>query len=109
MPSFDIRTRILRIPRIVRYDGTVITGSFNLLPDGRFQQSARLVTTTTPSMVSTTLSSSGTIYIPELKYINSAGHVNQILKTTLLKTATTGVYTKSWLRTQPTKFNPVPY
>jgi hypothetical protein len=109
MPSFDSRTRILRIPRIVRYDGTVLTGSFNLLPDGRFQQAASLVTTTTPSMVSTTLFANGTLTIPELKYINPTGHVNQILKATLLKTATPGVYTKSWVKIQPTQFSPVPF
>ncbi|MEQ1544690.1 hypothetical protein [Methyloglobulus sp.] len=107
MPSYDSRTRILRIPRIVRYDGIVLTGSFNLLPDGRFQQAASLKTTTTPSMVSTTLSANGTLNIPELKHINIAGHVNQILRATLLKTATPGVYIKSWVRVQPTKFTPV--
>ncbi|MEQ1544011.1 hypothetical protein [Methyloglobulus sp.] len=108
MPSFDSRTRILRIPRIVRYDGAILTGSFNLLPDGRFQQAASLKVTTTPSKISTTLSASGILSIPEIKFISPSGHVNQVLKATLQKTTTPGVFTrKVWTRLQPTKFQPV--
>ncbi|MEQ1543954.1 hypothetical protein [Methyloglobulus sp.] len=106
MPSFDSRTRILTIPRIQKYNGTILTGSFNLISGNRFQQSASLKSTTTPSMSPATLYANGVLYVPELKYINAAGHVNQILRATL-RTISSGLYQNSWIRTQPTKFLPV--
>ncbi|NOT85922.1 MAG: hypothetical protein HOP02_14330 [Methylococcaceae bacterium] len=106
MPSFDSRTRILTIPRIQKYNGTILSGSFNLISGNRFQQSASLKSTTTPSMSPATLYANGVLYVPELKYINAAGHVNQILRATL-RTISSGLYQNSWIRTQPTKFLPV--
>lgn len=109
MPSFDIRTRILKIPRIIRYDGKIFTGSFNLLADGiRFQKSASLVATTTPSKSPATLSQSGVLLIPELKYISTSGRINQILNARLQETTTPGIYARSWSRVQPTQFTPIP-
>ncbi len=110
MPSFDIRTGILQIPRIERYDGVVLKGSFNLLPDGRFQQSSSFQTTTTVSTSPAIFYSNGLIWIPELKYISPSGHVNQVINATLLKTATPGIFSRiSWVRSQPVTFSPVPF
>ena len=108
MSGFDIRTRILKIPRILKYDGTFYTGSFNLLPNGTFQQSGSLTLTTTPSKSPATLNASGVLHLPELKYTGPSGHVNQILKATLSPTSTPGIYTRSWVRIQPTQFTPTP-
>jgi hypothetical protein len=110
MPSFNNSTKILTIPRLERRsDGAILTGSFKLLADGRFQQIGSLLSTTTPSIIKVTLFTNGILDIPELKFINLSGHVNQVLRATLLKTATAGVYLKSWVRIQPTQFSPVPF
>lgn len=108
MPSYNENTKILSIPRIEKYDGTVLKGSFKLSSTASFTQIGSLSATITPSKSPATLNSlNTTITIPELKYIALSSHVNQIVKATLQKNPS-GLFTITlWSRIQPTKFTPV--
>ncbi|MEQ1546998.1 M12 family metallopeptidase [Methyloglobulus sp.] len=106
MPSYDSRTRILKVPRIAKYDGKIFTGTFKWISSNIWQRVGDFTATTTPSFSPAKLSSSGVLTMPGIKYINGAGHVNQILNGTfrpgLLKN-----YSGSWTRVQPLTFAPV--
>jgi hypothetical protein len=106
MPSYDSRTGILNIPRIVNYDGKVWTGTFKYSAATGWQRSGNFTTTTTPSFSPAKRSSSGVLSIPEIKYINSARHVNQILNGTF-RPGLLNNYSGSWFRVQPLTFTPV--
>ncbi|MEQ1546467.1 hypothetical protein [Methyloglobulus sp.] len=106
MPSYDVRNTTFTVPRIERFDGKVFTGKFKFIRSNIWQQIGSLTLTTTPSKASAKLSSSGVLTIPEIKYINSAGHVNQILNGTF-RSGLASFYFGSWTRVQPLTFTPV--
>ena len=105
MPSYDERTGKLTIPRIQKFDGGVVQGELMLVSALNFQVINSLTPTTIPSKSPATLAANGVLTIPELRYINSSGHVDKILKVTLqaTPTATSNVYTYSFVLIQPTK------